>query len=76
MTLVREGARPLLGKRVAFIYGPGHILVDYASSLVRGPERALLELGAQVDTFNYALVQDAIIEFERLGRRSAGRPGV
>lgn len=65
MTLVRDGARPLLGKRVAFIYGPGHILVDYASSLVHGPERALLELGAQVDTFNYALVQDAIIEFER-----------
>lgn len=64
MTLVRDAARPLLGKRVAFIYGPGNVSVDYASALVRGPERALLELGATVHTFNYALVNDSIQAFQ------------
>ena len=64
MTLVRDPARPLAGKRVAFIFGPGNIGVDHAAALVRGPERALLELGAAVHTFNWALVADEIAAFE------------
>ncbi len=64
MTLLRDSARPLLGKRVAFVFGPGNIGVDYAAALVRGPERALLELGADVRTFNLALLKDAIVQFE------------
>lgn len=64
MTLVRDAARPLLGKRIAFLFGPGNIAVDYASSLVRGPERALLELGASVHTLNYALLKDDILGFQ------------
>ena len=64
MTLLLDPARPLQGKRVAFIFGPGNIGVDYAAALVRGPERALLELGADARTFNYALVADAIRAFE------------
>ena len=68
MTLLRDSARPLAGKRVAFVYGPGNIGVDYAAALVRGPERALLELGATVHTFNWALVADGLAAF------AAGRP--
>ena len=65
MTLIRDPLRPLAGKRVAFVFGPGNVAVDYAAALVRGPERALLELGASVDTFNYAHVRDEILRFER-----------
>lgn len=64
MTLALDPARPLAGKRVAFVFGPGNLAVDYAAALVRGPERALLELGADVRTFNWALVADAIAAFE------------
>ena len=53
--------RPLAAKKVAFVFGPGNISVDYAAALVRGPERALLELGGDVRTFNYAPYRDEVL---------------
>ena len=46
--------RPLAHARVALLYGPGNMAADYASALVRGIERGLLELGADVATLNLA----------------------
>lgn len=54
------GPKLLRNARVALIYGPGHLGVDYASSLFRGIERALLELGADVRSFNFALVKHLV----------------
>ena len=65
MTLIRDAGRPLAGKRVALVFGPGNVAIDYAAALVRGPERALLELGASVDTFNFAHYLDAIVAYAK-----------
>jgi hypothetical protein len=63
MITVRDAARPLLGKRVAFFYGPGSLNVDYAAGLVRGIERALLELGASVETLSSAFFKEELQGF-------------
>ena len=65
MTLIRDAGRPLAGKRVALVFGPGNVAIDYAAALVRGPERALLELGASVDTFTFSHYLDAIVAYAR-----------
>ncbi|MFN9811664.1 MAG: glycosyltransferase [Deltaproteobacteria bacterium] len=54
MTIHRPSRRVLDGAHVALVFSPGNVSIDYAASLVRGPERALLELGARVDTFTTA----------------------
>lgn len=56
-------AEKLRGARVALIYGPGRLDVEGAAALVRGPERALLELGATVDTFTTAHYRECIQDF-------------
>jgi glycosyltransferase involved in cell wall biosynthesis len=43
------------GQRVALLYSPGSLAIDCASGLLRGIERGLFELGAQVFTLNLAL---------------------
>lgn len=53
----------LRGARVALIYSPGHLSVDFAGSLVRGIERAFFELGARVATLNTAFFRRSIEEF-------------
>lgn len=53
----------LRGARIALIYSPGHLAVDYAGSLLRGIERAFFELGARVATLNTALFRRSIEEF-------------
>ena len=59
--------KPVLrGARVALIYGPGNLAADYASALLRGIERGLLDLGARVATLNTALYREAIV---RVGSR-------
>lgn len=70
MTIFRPSRRPLLGARVALIYSPGSVAVDYAAALVRGPERALSELGALVDTMTTAHHRESIEAFH------AARPTV
>ena len=59
---------PLRGARVALLYSPGHLGVDYAASLLRGIERGLFELGARVATLNLAFFRRSI---ETLARRLA-----
>ena len=54
--------RPLDRARVALIYGPGNLAVDYAAALPRGLERALLDLGASVSTLNLALFKRHVRE--------------
>ncbi len=65
----RSLPRTLNRANVALIYGPGNINVEYASSLVRGLERALFELGATVYTFNTALYKNCIVRFYNSGPR-------
>lgn len=60
MALPLDSARPLAGRKVALVFGPGNVSIDYAAALVRGPERALLELGATVHTFTAAHYREAI----------------
>jgi len=55
-------SQPLRKSRVALVYGPGHVGADYAGSLIRGIERALLELGGTVQTLNLAHFKGAILE--------------
>ena len=61
--------KPLTKARVALVYGPGNLAVDYCAALLRGIERGLLENGAEVDTCNLAL----LIGVERGVRTSQGR---
>ncbi len=63
MSPFRPGRRPLEGARVALIFSPGNIGIDYSAALVRGPERALLELGAVVDTMTTAHHREDIEAF-------------
>ncbi len=53
-------AQPLSRARIALLYSPGHLQVDYAAGLLRGIERALLELGGRVSTLNLALLREHI----------------
>ncbi|GAB4203770.1 MAG: hypothetical protein OHK0013_18170 [Sandaracinaceae bacterium] len=63
MSPFRPAKRPLDRARVALIFSPGSIGVDYAAALVRGPERALAELGAIVDTMTTAHHREDIEAF-------------
>lgn len=72
MTIFRGAARPLRDARVGLIFSPGSLVVDYSAALVRGPERALAELGAIVDTMTTAHHREDIEAF--YARRP--RPGV
>ncbi|MDW8245915.1 MAG: glycosyltransferase [Sandaracinaceae bacterium] len=65
MSIFRPPEQILKGARVALILGPGNLNIDYAMALVRGPERALLELGAIVDTFNLSFFKEEILDFTR-----------
>ena len=56
---------PLQHARVALIYGPGNLGIDFAASLLRGIERAFLELGARVATLNEAFYRWSIEDFAR-----------
>lgn len=47
--------QPLLHAKTVLLYSPGNLAVDYAAGLLRGIERGLMEIGAEVRTFNYAL---------------------
>ena len=51
----------LQGQRVALLYSPGSLVIDCASGLLRGIERAFFELGAQVFTLNLALYKRHIL---------------
>lgn len=64
------------GKRIALVLGPGNLAVDYAQALVRGPERALLELGFDVQTFNTAHYKESIQAFYRRRPRVGPRVGI
>ena len=48
------------GKRIALLYGPGQLSADYANGLLRGIERGLLELGAEVATLNLSFFKRVI----------------
>jgi hypothetical protein len=63
MSVFRPQKRPLDRARVALIFSPGNLGVDYSAALVRGPERALLELGALVDTMTTAHHREDIEAF-------------
>jgi hypothetical protein len=52
--------QPLQRARVALLYGPGHLGMDFAAGLLRGIERGLLELGARVRTLNLAFYKRVI----------------
>lgn len=67
MSAFRPPQRPLEGARVALLFSPGNVAIDYSAALVRGPERALMELGATVDTMTTAHHAEEILGFYARG---------